>query len=93
MYYQKATAERTTQAQNLPWFIKSFIWLCVSLLYIVCMFAPAALVAIRNVHNQEPLSWAGVLVMAIGLALEVMVDCQMAVYKKAHPCGCIQTGL
>jgi steroid 5-alpha reductase family enzyme len=92
MHYQKATAERTTRAQNLPWFVKSFIWLSVSLLY-VCMFAPAALVAIKNIHNQEQLAWAGILVMASGLALEVMADHQKAVYKKAHPGSCIQMGL
>jgi steroid 5-alpha reductase family enzyme len=94
--YHRAAGERIQKAQKLPLLIKIQIWWSVSFLY-VCMFAPAALVALdENSHphtKAAPSSFAGLVIMTIGLLLEIVADYQKSLFKQSHPDQCIQTGL
>ncbi len=83
------------RADKVPSRVRPMIWLSVSALYPL-MFSPAAFDALTLASGQRLVPWvvwAGVAVMAFGLALESVADAQKAAYKRENPKRFCDVGL
>jgi steroid 5-alpha reductase family enzyme len=78
-----------------PLFMKTIIWLAVSLLYVL-MFSPALLESAAPLGRAGmPAFWqpAGIILMIASLGLEALADRQKSRFKQANPRDFCHTGL
>jgi len=86
-----ALAERRTS--DLKLWLKIAIWLAVCLLFTL-LFLPALLTLSLQAQGVWPVSTPlGVMIMAVGLAVESLADWQKYQYKAQHPSHYCDTGL
>ena len=81
--YRKTLAEATTSEKTMPIFVKAFIWVWVSALYV----AQTAPVFYRqyNGATDTVLPWIGVVISVVALVIETLADSQKSAQKKLRP--------
>ena len=81
--YRKTLAEATTSEKTMPIFVKAFIWIWVSALYV----AQTCPVFYRQYNGAEDtlLPWIGVVISIAALIIETVADNQKSAQKKEDP--------
>ena len=81
--YRKTLSEATTAEKTMPVFVKAFIWLWVSVLYVV----QTAPVFYRqyNGATDTVLPWIGVAISILALVIETVADQQKSAQKAKRP--------
>ena len=81
--YRKTLAEATTSEKTMPIFVKAFIWLWVSVLYV----AQTCPVFYRQYNGATDtlLPWIGVAISAVALIIETLADSQKSAQKAKNP--------
>lgn len=81
--YRKTLAEATTSEKTMPIFVKAFIWLWVSVLYV----AQTCPVFYRQYNGAADtlLPWIGVAISAVALIIETLADSQKSAQKAKNP--------
>lgn len=81
--YRKTLAEATTSEKTMPIFVKAFIWLWVSVLYV----AQTCPVFYRQYNGATDtlLPWIDVAISAVALIIETLADSQKSAQKAKNP--------
>ncbi len=89
--YRKTLAEATTSEKTMPIFVKVFIWLWVSVLYV----AQTCPVFYRQYNGATDtlLPWIGVAISAVALIIETLADSQKSAQKAKNPDMVAREGL
>ena len=93
--FAKELADVHSRAEKVPRSVRPFIWISVSMLYVL-MFSPAACIVQALFAKRElPVGWlfAGVAVMGGGLLMESVADAQKNAYKRTNPHRFCDVGL
>ncbi len=81
--YRKTLEEATASGKTMPFFVKIFIWIFVTVLY-VCQTSP---VFFRQYNHAQDttIPWIGILISAVAVTIEELADVQKSKQKAKNP--------
>lgn len=91
--YRKVLDEASTGYDKIPMFVKIFIWIFCSILYV--MQVSPIFFRLRNVMQEAYAGWlyAGIILLVVGFLMQTVADAQKNSAKKANPKTFCRQGL